>query len=566
MLVLGDQLNHDAAVFDGFDNAHDTVLMAEVAEESTHVPSHAQRTVLFLSAMRHFADSLRAQGRRVRYVALDDPKNTQSLASEFARAVRELRPSRVCVVKPGEHRIRAIMNADVLGAPVEILPDRHFLTGEQEFRDWAGDRKRPVMEHFYRQQRRRLGVLMRGDEPEGGVWNYDKDNRLPFTSKGPSPRPKPQLRFQPDEITLKVVRAVAAKLPKLPGRVDDFGWPVTREQALLALDDFITNRLPMFGPYEDAMWEKEPWLYHSGLSAALNLKLLNPRECVRAAEAAYRERKAPLQSVEAFIRQIIGWREFIRGVYDLEGPGYGARNSLDAHGSLPEMYWSGQTDMNCLRACIGQVLEHGYAHHIQRLMVLSNFALTSGVHPRALSDWFLGMFVDGVDWATLPNTLGMAMHADGDADRSSVVGTKPYASSGAYIKRMSNYCKGCRYDPAKRDGPDACPFTLFYWDFLSRHRDRFASNPRMATIIRNLDRFGERSVAQLTISAAKTRIALGIAPGKTQHPADGEQADNAPLATLHTRPSSKTAPAQAGLFHDPTNATPPGPRRARKPA
>jgi deoxyribodipyrimidine photolyase-related protein len=285
---------------------------------------------------------------------------------------------------------------------------------------------------------------------------------------------------------------------------------VTRADALLALEDFVAHRLPLFGPYEDAMWTDEPFVYHSALSPLLNVKLLSPRQCVEAALAAYSKGAAPLQSVEAFVRQLIGWREYIRGVYDREGAAYEARNYLGHYGRLPHFYWTGDTDMACVRECVTQVVDRAFGHHIQRLMVLGNFALTAGVHPREVSDWFLAMYADGVDWATLPNALGMAMHADGTDTKGPVVGTKPYAASGAYVSRMSNYCTKCRYDPAKRDGPDACPLTVFYWDFLRRHRARFERNPRMAQIIRNLDRFGEPAVTRITISARSLRERFGV--------------------------------------------------------
>jgi deoxyribodipyrimidine photolyase-related protein len=311
-----------------------------------------------------------------------------------------------------------------------------------------------------------------------------------------------------------VLAAIKRVLPELPGALESFAWPVTREQALAALDDFITHRLPRFGPFEDAMWTSEPTLYHSTLSSSLNLKLLNPRECCERAVEAYRDGKAPLQSVEAFVRQIIGWREFIRGVYWLEGPAYADRNGLDQQGELPSFYWTADTDMACMKACVGQVLDTGFGHHIQRLMVTGNFALISGVNPRAVSDWYLGMFVDGVDWVTLPNALGMVMHADRRTGAAKgvtgLVGTKPYAASGKYIQRMSNYCTGCRYDPAERGGKSACPVTVFYWDFLIRTREQLAQNQRMAMILKNVDRMTPQARIQITMDADLLRKKFGI--------------------------------------------------------
>lgn len=521
-IVLGDQLDHDAALLGSLGPA-DTVLMMEVAQESRHVPSHVQRTALFLSAMRHFAGEIERRGLRVRYVPLDDPANTGSLESEIARAAAALRPSEILCTQPGEWRVLTMLEraGAAAGVPVRILPDEHFITSPSEFAAWAKGRAALTMEFFYREQRRKTGYLMEGEgrtaAPAGGAWNFDKENRLPFGKEGPRPRPPRPLRFPPDATTRAVLDAIRRVLPDLPGTAESFAWPVTRRQALEALDDFVDHRLARFGPYEDAMWTGEPTLYHSTLSAALNLKLLNPRECCERAVAAYASGLVPLQSAEAFVRQIIGWREFIRGVYWLEGPAYADRNGLDQHGRLPPFYWNAQTDMACIKACAGQVLETGFAHHIQRLMVLGNFALIGGVHPRAVSDWYLGMFIDGVDWVTLPNALGMVMHADrrpspqAAKGATGLVGTKPYAASGRYIQRMSNYCTGCRYDPGERSGPRACPFTVFYWDFLIRHRERLGHNQRMAMILKNVDRLAPESRTQITLDADLLRRKFGIA-------------------------------------------------------
>lgn len=512
VVILGDQLASDSPALEGIDPTRDVVLMMEVVGESTHVPSHRQRTVLFLSAMRHHAISLHARGLRVRYVTLDDANSTGSIDGEVRRAALLLRPDRIVLVEPGEHRSLAIARGwtSTLGIPVDVLEDSHFLTTHARFASWANGRRDLVMEFFYRDQRKRLDVLMERGKPVGGEWNLDKLNRLPFGKSGPKPPPPPPLRFRPDEITAEVIRLVERVLPDLPGSAEAFDWPVTREDALAALRDFVTNRLALFGPYEDAMWTGEPFLYHSLLSAPLNLKLLSPRECIDAAVHAYEEGRAPLQSVEGFVRQICGWREFIRGVYWLEGPEYQDRNWLGQMGSLPGFYWSGDTDMACMRHCIEQVLSRGFGHHIQRLMVTGNFALLAGVHPKAVSDWYLGMYVDAIDWVTLPNTLGMSQHADGTTERPPVVGTKPYISSGQYIARMSNYCAGCRFDPGARSGEDACPFTVLFWEFLDRHRERLGANRRMGMMLRNLDRIAPKELAQIRVSASRIKERYGV--------------------------------------------------------
>lgn len=540
VFVLGDQLDGNASAIRCLDPGRDLVLMAEVSDESRRIPSHIQRTVLFFAAMRHFARQLRDRGIDVRYTSITDEGNTHTLAGELRRACESVKPDQIIITEPGDWSVLAAIRAeaDALGIELRVLPDEHFLTSRDEFAAWAEGKKHLVMEFFYRWQRKRLGILMDGDQPAGGIWNFDKDNRLPFGKEGPKPRPPRPPRFPIDSITRAVIADVHRALPGLPGRLDDdveLHWPVTREQSLQALDDFANHRLHAFGPYEDAMWSGEPWLYHSVLSAALNLKLLNPRECIAAAIQTLKRPKAsrpPLQSVEAFVRQIIGWREFIRGVYWLEGPDYRNRNSMGRHGRLPEFYWDGDTDMSCLRHGIGQVLEHGYAHHIQRLMVLSNFALIAGIDPARLNDWFLGMFVDGVDWVTSPNVIGMALHSDAPPvgsprhGASGVVGTKPYCASANYIGRMSNYCGTCAYDPSLRidtGARRACPFNTFYWDFLIRNAERFDSNPRMTMMLRNARRLPAREVVQITSSAARLRARFGIDSAATPPATSGRK-------------------------------------------
>ncbi|UCF74578.1 MAG: cryptochrome/photolyase family protein, partial [Betaproteobacteria bacterium] len=412
---------------------------------------------------------------------------------------------RLVIVRPGEERVLAEVRAAAAGLslPLDVRPDRHFLCSLEEFAAHARGRRQLRQEYFYRELRTRHGVLMDGSRPEAGQWNLDRENRQAFGRKGPGRVPAPR-SFRPDACTRGVIELVRKRFREHPGQLEAFDWPVSRQQARAALEDFVRHRLARFGRYQDAMWTGEPFLNHSLLSPALNLKLLSPRECLDAATAAH-PRRAHINSVEAFVRQILGWREFIRGVYWHEGLQYGERNALAASGRLPPFYWSGETDMHCLAQAIGQVLEYGYGHHIQRLMVTGNFALLAGVHPRAVSDWYLGMYVDGVDWVTLPNTLGMVMHADGG-----VVGTKPYAASGKYIQRMSNYCAGCRYDPGKRTGDAACPFNTFYWDFLISHRERFRSNRRMAMMLKHVDRMDPGEMRAIQQAAAKTRQKLGV--------------------------------------------------------
>lgn len=503
-VVLGDQLDRASAQLGRIDAKRDAVLMMEVERESRKPVSHAQRTAMFLSAMRHHALWLREKGLRVEYLRLDDAANTQSFEGEISRAVQRFAAERVVVMHPGDHRVRREIESAcaAAGAQLETIEDAHFLTTPDEFAAWAKGRKSLTMEYFYREQRRRLGVLMDGNKPAGGQWNFDAENRESF-KRAPRPHPVPVLK--PDGVTREVFELLRERMPDLPGSAEGFSWPVTREEALVWLQDFIEHRLPKFGTYEDAMWSGERTLYHSRLSAAINLHLLSPMECVRRAVEAYEQGEAPLNAVEGFVRQLIGWREFVRGVYFLEGDGYLERNGLGETGELPGFYWTGETDMACLRDCVGSVLEGAYAHHIPRLMVMGNFAMLAGVRPRLVSDWYLGMFADGVDWVTAPNVIGMALHADGG-----VVGTKPYAASGKYIERMGNYCTGCAYDVKARTGEKACPLNTLYWDFLIRHRERFAGNQRMAMILKNVDRMKKAEITAITVSARNVRERLGV--------------------------------------------------------
>ena len=476
VLILGDQLNIDSAVFDGFDPKQDAVWMAEVTSEANHVWSHKARIAIFLAAMRHFRDELRNRGFTVHYTELTD----STFALELARSISHLKPAKAIVVEPGEWRVREELRRAVPG--LEIRPDRHFLCSHEEFAAHARDRKQLRMEFFYREMRRKHKVLMDGDQPVGGAWNYDTENRGSFGKAGPGQVPAPRA-FKPDAVTREVLALVERNFAKHPGRLRRFDWPVTRRQAQQALEDFIANRLPNFGRYEDAMWTGEPVLYHSRISAALNLKLLDPSEVLAAAVKAYASRQAPLTAVEGFVRQILGWREYVRGVYWQFMPGYAERNALGATLPLPGFYWTGDTQMNCLREVIGQTLEYGFAHHIQRLMVTGLYALLLGANPVEVHQWYLAVYVDAVEWVELPNVLGMSQYAD-----SGIMASKPYIATGKYIQRMSNYCAGCRFKPDQATGPDACPFTTLYWDFLMRHEALLRKNPRMMLQLKNLDR------------------------------------------------------------------------------
>jgi deoxyribodipyrimidine photolyase-related protein len=484
VIVLGDQLDAQSSALQDFDPAQDAIWMAEVAEESTQVWSAKQRIAVFLSAMRHFADELRSQGLPVQYTKLTDANNMGTLPLELELAITQWQPSQLVLSAPGDWRVLQAMRevASKHNVPLDLRDDTHFYSTVREFAAHSKGRKQLRLEYWYRALRQKHGILMDGDQPVGGQWNFDHDNRESFGKTGPHNVPAPTL-FTPDAITGEVIELVNTHFASHPGSVDNFGWPVTRVQALQALDAFIHQRLPLFGQYEDAMWAGEPWLYHSHLSCALNLKLLNPREVVRAAENAYLAGHAPLAAVEGFIRQILGWREYVRGIYWTQMPDYLQGNALNAQAELPDWFWTGKTDMACLRDALTQTLQLGYAHHIQRLMVIGLYTLLLGVRPQAVHQWFLAVYVDAVEWVELPNTLGMSQFGDGG-----IMASKPYVASGKYIQRMSNHCSGCKYDPAQSTGKNACPYTTLYWDFLMRHEALLQKNPRMGMQLKNLGR------------------------------------------------------------------------------
>lgn len=485
IVILGDQLTLDNPALQDFDPAQDHVLMAEVMQESTHVWSHPQRITLFLSAMRHFADSLRAQGWPLTYYALET-HDYPDLASVWQAEIAQHQPQRLRLCEPGDWRVlqAAIAVAAQAKLPLDILPDSHFICSTAQFQRWAsqygGKQGSLRMEFFYRSMRKQTGSLMQGEVPEGGAWNYDHDNRQSFAKNGPQGVIAPPV-FSPDAITSTVMAVVKQRFSQHPGELASFQWPVTRSQALVLLDHFIQHKLPLFGPYQDAMWQDQPTLWHSLLASALNLKLLDPREVIAAAEQAYRQGHASLASAEGFIRQILGWREFVRGMYWLDMPKLKTANFFQHQRDLPAWFWHGQTQMQCLSQSIGQTLRTGYAHHIQRLMVIGLFSTLAELSPQQVADWFLAVYVDAVEWVELPNVAGMALFANGGRFTS-----KPYVASGAYIQRMSNYCQSCRYDPKFKTGARACPFTTLYWAFLIKHEAFLAANPRTTLMVKHV--------------------------------------------------------------------------------
>jgi len=501
-LVLGDQLSPRIAVLRDLNIERDVVLLAEVADEATYVRHHKKKIAFVFAAMRAFAAKLRAEGVTVRYIKLDDPENTNTLKDEVQRAISDLGLDELVVTEAGEHRLATDMAAweATLGVPVEIREDTRFICSHAAFRTWAQDRKQLRMEYFYRQMRSDTGLLMDGDKPAGGRWNFDAENRKPVKADLFMPRPP---CFAPDAETQSVLNLVEEHFADHFGDLTPFWFGVTHDAAERALEHFLSEALPHFGDHQDAMLTGEPFLYHSIISMYLNVGLLDARDICARAEQEYRSGRAPLNAVEGFIRQILGWREYVRGIYWREGPDYMRRNALGATRNLPWFYWSAETDMACMAAALGQTKTEAYAHHIQRLMVTGNFALLAGIDPFQVHEWYLAVYADAYEWVEAPNTIGMSQYADGG-----LLASKPYAASGAYIDRMSDYCKGCAYDVKLKSGAKACPFNYLYWDFLARNRATLGGNPRIAPMYKTLDRMSDERRAEIASDAATFLQAL----------------------------------------------------------
>ncbi len=478
VLVLGDQLSPGLSALQAADRDEDVVVMAEVMDEASYVRHHPKKIAFIFAAMRKFAEDLRGAGWTVAYTRLDDPENAGSIPGELLRRTEEFGAHEVLATRPGEWRL--IEALDEVPLKLRQLEDDRFICSETEFRTWAEGRKALRMEYFYREMRRKTGLLMEDGEPAGGQWNFDHDNRKPAPDEVDCGGP---MEFTPDSTVEEVLDLVAARFPDNFGRLRPFTLATERGQARRALAHFVKHALPRFGDYQDAMLDGNRFLCHAVISPYLNAGLLDPLEVCLAAERAWKDGRAPINAVEGFIRQIIGWREFVRGIYFLEGPDYPRLNVLNHRRRLPDFYWGGETGMRCMAKAVEQTRDDAYAHHIQRLMVTGNFALLAGIDPHEVHEWYLAVYADAYEWVEAPNTVGMSQFADGG-----VVGSKPYVSSGNYIDRMSDYCKSCAYDVKAKTGGKACPFNLLYWHFLDRHRARFEGNPRMAQMYRTWDR------------------------------------------------------------------------------
>jgi deoxyribodipyrimidine photolyase-related protein len=488
-IILGDQLSQNISSLSDFDSEQDHILMAEVMAEATYVPHHQKKLVFVFSAMRHFAAQLQAQNYQITYIKLEDPNNSQSLTTEVQRWCSAYSPSKIIITESGEYRVQEFIKSwqDLLHIPVEIRADNRFLCTLEEFMQWADGKKQLRMEFFYRQMRKKHQLLMTADGlPEGGSWNFDKENRKPPKKAMSFPN---RLSFPADLLTQEVITMVKKRANHHFGDIEPFDYALNNIQAAETFKYFLEHCLANFGNYQDAMLMGEPFLYHSVISLYLNVGLLDPLDCCLKAQNAYQQQKAPLNAVEGFIRQILGWREFIRGIYWLKMPTYKQLNHLQVNRALPEFYWSAQTKMNCLHQVILQTRQNAYSHHIQRLMITGNFALLAGLDPQEVSNWYLAVYADAYEWVELPNTMGMALYADGG-----IVGSKPYAASGKYIKRMSNFCTDCQYDSQETIGEKACPFNFLYWYFLEKNQNLLASNPRMTNIYATLKRMDRSKI------------------------------------------------------------------------
>ncbi|KAF6242197.1 cryptochrome/photolyase family protein [Nitrosopumilus sp. b1] len=490
IVILGDQLSHDISSLKKIDKNHDEILMMEVGDETRYVSHHPKKIILILSAMRHFAHELEENGHKVHYVKLEDKLNTDSFEREILRYYQKLKPKKILVTEPSEYRVQTNLEKLERKIPIEFLNDDRFFCSKTDFSEWAKKQSLFRMENFYRWIRKREKILIdKKGKPEGGQWNYDRDNREKFTKDLKTRR---VIKFRNDNITSQVIKLVRRNFSENFGNPEPFWFGVTRKHAKKALKDFVENRLENFGRFQDVMKSDDGFLFHSVLSLYLNIGLLTPREVCKITIKKYEDGDCPINSCEGFIRQIIGWREYVRGIYWMYSPKYSDTNYLNAKGALPDFFWTGDTKLNCLKKCIIQTKDESYAHHIQRLMVTGNFSLISGINPKQICEWYLSVYSDAFEWVELPNTHGMSQFADGGK-----LGSKPYAASGAYINKMSDYCKSCHYSVKEKTGSSACPFNYLYWDFFIRNKSKLQSNPRLWTVYANIKKMNPNKIKQI---------------------------------------------------------------------
>ena len=498
-VILGDQLSSNISSLKNFKKNQDKILMMEVFNEATYANHHKKKLVLVFSAMRHFAKELQEKGVSVTYSKIN--KSQDNFTKELSSQCKKIQPKRIVITHPGEYRVLQEIKKweKVLKIPVSIVDDDRFFCTIDEFKKWTEGRKELRMESFYQMMRKKYQILIDNNgKPKGGKWNYDIKNRKSLPKNHPD-IPKP-LQHKPDDITKQVIAEVKKKFPKHFGDLEPFWFAVTHEQAKKSLNDFIKNRLSMFGPYEDAMAQEESFLYHSVLSMYLNIGLLEPKQIIN---KVLEKDGIKVESVEGFVRQILGWREYIRGIYWYTMPKYSKTNYFDAKNKLPKFYWTGNTEMNCIKNCIEQTIKESYAHHIQRLMITGNFALIAGIKPEEVCEWYLSVYADAYEWVELPNTHGMTLYADGG-----VLGSKPYAASGNYINKMSDYCKDCKYDVKQKEGDDACPFNYLYWNFFLKNQKKLEKNPRLWTVFSNIKKMSQEKKSQIRNNSKKFLIQI----------------------------------------------------------
>lgn len=492
--IAFDQLSANSAILTSANRRSDLILMVESEANLTARAWHIQRLFFLISAARHFAYRLSKDGFRIVYL------KAKSFDEAFREVAAAFPDARRLAMEPPSFRL----TEHLLRHGFELIESDLFLTSKTLFTDWANSKKSLLMENFYRAQRVRLGILMDGDQPLGGAWNFDKENRLPPPKGHSWPE---YLQHDRDELDVTVIAELRERLPQLWGEDPDRTWATTREGALRQLQYFLDHHFAEFGPLEDAMpEEKESWqVHHSLLSPYLNNGLLHPREVIDAAIDRFEKGDIPLASVEGFVRQIIGWREYVYGIYWLFGERYREENRLKATRKLlPLFHEPEKTELNCVREIVTSIKKRAWVHHIPRLMVLSNLALLTGIEPEEFLDWMSEVFIDAYDWVMVPNVIGMGLHADGGR-----MMTKPYAAGGAYISRMSNYCKGCSFDPKTRSESNSCPFTTLYWDFLDRHREEFQRNHRIAQQVRGLDRLKDLDALKARAEEVLSRLSAG---------------------------------------------------------
>tara|TARA_B100001540_G_scaffold231755_1_gene205962 strand:+ start:1333 stop:2853 length:1521 start_codon:yes stop_codon:yes gene_type:complete len=498
-VILGDQLSLNVSSLKNFKKDQDRILMMEVFNEAEYANHHKKKLVLIFSAMRHFAEELQTKGFSVKYSKINESQNDFTKELEFQS--KKIKPKRIVITHPGEYRVLQEVKKweKVLRIPVSILEDDRFFCSIDEFEKWTEGRKELRMELFYQMMRKKYDILIdKNGKPKGGKWNYDIKNRKSLPKNYPR-IPEP-LEHKPDNITKQVIIEVKKKFPKHFGDLEPFWFAVTHIQAMKNLNDFLKNKLDNFGPYEDAMAQEESFLYHSVLSMYLNIGLLEPKQIIK---KVLEKDGIKVESIEGFVRQILGWREYIRGIYWHTMPSYSKTNYFDAKNKLPKFYWTGDTEMNCMKNCIQQTIKESYAHHIQRLMITGNFALIAGIKPEEVCEWYLSVYADAYEWVELPNTHGMTLYADGG-----ILGSKPYAASGNYINKMSNYCRDCKYNVKEKEGKDACPFNYLYWNFFLENQNKLQKNPRLWTVFSNIKKMSSAKKKQIQNDSKKFLIQI----------------------------------------------------------